>query len=250
MEKTNVKMVYQYDGSKFCGFQRQNGMKTVQGEIEKIIFRTFSQKINMISSGRTDKGVHAMEQVSNFVIDSKIPLEAIKRQINKCLRREVKVLSIEKADKKFNARFNAKSRTYLYIMRDEENITPFEANYVTGLRKSVDVERFQEIMNDFVGKYDFSSFMKKDKAYRNPVREIFYVKCYYDEKFGEKQVNVEICGNGFLKTMVRIMIGSALAVYFGNEEKDYIRKRLEKPNVDGKKILAASEGLYLYKVSY
>lgn len=92
--------------------------------------------------------------------------------------------------------------------------------------------------------------MKKDKAYRNPVREIFCVKCYYDEKFGEKQVNVEICGNGFLKTMVRIMIGSALAVYFGNEEKDYIRKRLEKPNVDGKKILAASEGLYLYKVSY
>ena len=63
-------------------------------------------------------------------------------------------------------------------------------------------------------------------------------------------MNVEICGNGFLKTMVRIMIGSALAVYFGNEEKDYIRKRLEKPNVDDKKILAASEGLYLYKVSY
>ena len=71
---------------------------------------------------------------------------------------------LEKADKKFNARFNAKSRTYLYIMRDEDNITPFEANYVTGLRRSVDVERFQEIMNDFVGKYDFSSFMKKDKA--------------------------------------------------------------------------------------
>lgn len=72
-------MIYQYDGSKFCGFQRQNAMKTVQGEIEKVIFRTFSQKINMISSGRTDKGVHAMEQVSNFVIDSKIPLEAIKK---------------------------------------------------------------------------------------------------------------------------------------------------------------------------
>ena len=250
MEKRNAKMIYQYDGSKFCGFQRQNAMKTVQGEIEKIIFRTFSQKINMISSGRTDKGVHAMEQVSNFVIDSKIPLEAIKKQINKCLKGEIKVLNLEEADKKFNARFDAKSRTYLYIMRAEEDITPFEANYVTGLRKSVDVEKFQEIMDDFVGKYDFSSFMKKDKAYRNPVREIFYIKCYYDKKFGKNQVNIEICGNGFLKTMVRIMIGSALAVYFGNEEKDYIRKKLENPNADCKKILAASEGLYLYKVSY
>ncbi|NWO18810.1 tRNA pseudouridine(38-40) synthase TruA [Leptotrichia sp. oral taxon 223] len=250
MEKRNVKMIYQYDGSKFCGFQRQNTMKTVQGEIEKVIFRTFSQKINMISSGRTDKGVHAMEQVSNFLIDKNIPLEAIKRQINKCLKGEVKVLGIEEADGKFNARFDAKSRTYLYIMRTEEDITPFEVNYVTGLRKNVDAEKFQEIMNDFVGKYDFSSFMKKDKAYRNPVREIFYIKCYYDEKFGEKQVNVEICGNGFLKTMVRIMIGSALAVYFGNEGKDCIRKKLANPNADGKKILAASEGLYLYKVNY
>ena len=250
MGKRNIKMIYQYDGSKFCGFQRQKKMKTVQGEIEKAIFKTFNQKINMISSGRTDKGVHAMEQVSNFVIDENIPIEAIKRQINKCLKGEVKVLEVKEAGKDFNARFDAKSRTYLYIMRNEEDITPFEANYVTGLRASVNVEKFQEIMNDFVGKYDFSSFMKKDKAYRNPVREIFYIKCHYDEKFEEKQVNVEICGNGFLKTMVRIMIGSALAVYFDNEEKDYIRKKLENPNADCKKILAASEGLYLYKVSY
>ena len=70
------------------------------------------------------------------------------------------------------------------------------------------------------------------------------------KKIGKKQLNVEICGNGFLKTMVRIMIGSALAVYFGNVEEDYIKRRLENPNADDKKILAASEGLYLYKVNY
>ena len=250
MEKTNVKMVYQYDGSKFCGFQRQKKMKTVQGEIERAIFKTFNQEINMISSGRTDKGVHAYEQVSNFFIDKNIPIEPIKRQLNKSLKGEIKILAINEVSDTFNARFDAKSRTYLYIMKLEDKITPFESSYVTPIAKSIEVEKFQKIMDEFIGIHNFSSFMKKDKAYRNPVREIFYVKCYYDEKFGEKQVNVEICGNGFLKTMVRIMIGSALAVYFGNEEKDYIRKRLEKPDVDGKKILAASEGLYLYKVSY
>ena len=250
MEKRNIKIIYQYDGSKFCGFQRQKGVKTVQGEIEKVIFRTFSQEINMISSGRTDKGVHAMEQVSNFSIDKNIPLEAIKKQINKCLKGEIKVLDIEEAEKEFNARFDAKKRTYLYIMRNEEDITPFEADYVTGLKEKINVEKFQKIMDDFVGKHDFSSFMKKDKAYRNPMREIFFIKCYYDEKFGDKQINVEICGNGFLKTMVRIMIGSALAVYFGNEKKNYIKERLENPDVEKKKILAASEGLYLYKVHY
>ena len=252
MKKRNVKIIYQYDGSKFSGFQRQkdNNIKTVQGEIEKVILKTFSQNINMISSGRTDKGVHAIEQVSNFLIDGNIPLEAIKRQINKSLKGEVKILNIIEANENFNARFDAKNRAYLYIMRTEEDITPFESNYITGLKEKVEVEKFQKIMDSFIGKHDFSSFMKKDKAYRNPVREIFYIKCYYDKKFGKNQVNIEICGNGFLKTMVRIMIGSALAVYFGKEKENYIIKRLKNPDADNKKILAPSEGLYLYKVNY
>ena len=252
MKKRNVKIIYQYDGSKFLGFQRQkhSNVKTVQGEIEKVILKAFSQKINMISSGRTDKGVHAIEQVSNFLIDDNIPLEAIKRQINKSLKGEIKILDITEVSEDFNARFDAKNRTYLYIMRAEEDITPFEANYVTGLYEKVDVEKFQKIMDSFIGKHDFSSFMKKDKAYRNCIREIFYIKCYYDEKFGKNQVNIKICGNGFLKTMVRIMIGSALAIYFGKEKEDYIERRLENPNADNKKILAPAEGLYLYKVNY
>ena len=252
MKKRNVKIIYQYDGSKFLGFQRQkdNNVKTVQGEIEKVILKAFSQKINMISSGRTDKGVHAMEQVSNFLIDGNIPLEAIKRQINKSLKGEIKILNITEANENFNARFDAKNRTYLYILRTEEDIPPFEANYITGLKKEVNVEKFQKIMDSFIGKHNFSSFMKKDKAYRNPVREIFYIKCFYDKKWGKNQVNIEICGNGFLKTMVRIMIGSALAIYFGKEKEDYIIKNLENPNADNKKILASSEGLYLYKVNY
>ena len=252
MKKRNVKIIYQYDGSKFSGFQRQkhNNIKTVQGEIEKVILKAFSQKINMISSGRTDKGVHAMEQVSNFLIDGNIPLEAIKRQINKSLKGEIKILNITEANENFNARFDAKNRTYLYILRTEEDIPPFEANYITGLKKEVNVEKFQKIMDSFIGKHNFSSFMKKDKAYRNPVREIFYIKCFYDKKWGKNQLNIEICGNGFLKTMVRIMIGSALAIYFGKEKEDYIIKNLENPNADNKKILASSEGLYLYKVNY
>ena len=250
IKKRNVKIIYQYDGSKFCGFQRQNGKKTVQGEIEKVIFKTFSQKINMISSGRTDKGVHAMEQVSNFFINENIPLEAIKRQLNKCLGNEIKILKIEEVNENFNARFDAKSRTYLYLMKLKDEVTPFESNYVTKIEKIIDINKFQKIMNDFVGKYDFSSFMKKDKAFRNPVREIYFVKCYFDEKNKNSQINIEICGNGFLKTMVRIMIGSALAVYFGKREKDYIKKKLKNPDENGQKILAASEGLYLYKVNY
>ena len=92
---------------------------------EKIIKNSFSQEINMISSGRTDKGVHAYEQVSNFFIDKNIPIEPIKRQLNKSLKGEIKILAINEVSDTFNARFDAKSRTYLYIMKLEDKITPF-----------------------------------------------------------------------------------------------------------------------------
>ena len=103
----NIKIVYQYDGSKYYGFQRQKNKDTVQGDIEKIVFSKFNEKINMTSSGRTDKGVHALGQVSNFLISKKIPLDAIKQQINKTLRGRVKILSIEEIHEDFNARFDA-----------------------------------------------------------------------------------------------------------------------------------------------
>ena len=247
-KEKNIKMVYQYDGSKFYGFQRQKNKKTVQGEIEKVILKNFSQKINMISSGRTDKGVHDLGQVSNFFIDEKIPLEAIKRQINKNLYGEIKILSVEEIEREFNSRFDAKSRTYLYIMKKEEEITPFESNYITGIKNDINIEQFQKIMEIFKGKYDFSSFMKKDKAIRNTMREIYNIKCEYEER--EKKIYVEICGSSFLKTMIRIMIGSAMAIYFGKEREDYIKMRLENPDADKPKILAPSEGLYLYRVDY
>lgn len=248
MEKKNIKIVYQYDGSKFFGFQKQNNVKTVQGEIEKILEKSFSQKVNMISSGRTDKGVHAFCQVSNFFVDKNIPLEAIKRQINKNLYGEVKILEICEVNENFNSRFEAKTRKYLYIMKKDENITPFEANYVTSIKNEIDIKKFEKIMQDFIGKYDFSSFAKKDKAIRNNVREIYSVKCTYDEY--NKKYFIEIEGGSFLKTMVRIMIGSAMAVYFGNEKENYIKNRLENPDENCKKILAPAEGLYLYDVLY
>lgn len=246
--KKNVKIVYQYDGSKFYGFQRQENKKTVQGEIEKVIQNSFNEKINLISSGRTDKGVHAIGQVSNFYISQNIPVEAIKKQINKNLGKEIKITNIEEVNKEFNARFDAKKRTYLYVIKKDEKISPFESNYVTSINKNIDVKKLEKIMKIYEGKHDFSSFMKKDKAQRNVVREIYNINCEYDENL--ERVNIKIVGSSFLKTMVRIMIGSALAVLFEKVDKEYIKNKLENPDENTKKILAPSEGLYLYEVQY
>ena len=233
----NIKIRYQYDGSKFAGFQRQKEGKTVQGEIENIISKNFSEKINMISSGRTDKGVHALGQVSNFFIRK-----------DKNLYGKIKILEIEEVENDFNARFDAVKRTYLYIMKKRDDITPFEADYISGIKNHVNAEILQDIMKVYIGSHDFSSFMKKDKAARNTVREIYNIKCFGDSVTGETKI--EISGSSFLKTMVRIMVGSALAVYFHERDRDYILKKLENPDADGRKILAAPEGLYLYKVDY
>ena len=248
MKKRNIKIIYQYEGSKFYGFQRQNSLKTVQGEIEKVIEKSFGEKINMISSGRTDKGVHAFGQVSNFFLRENIPLEAVKKQINKNLKKEIKILKIEEVSDTFNSRYNAKSRTYLYIMKCDKDIQVFESEYVTAIKNEIDINELEKIMKVYIGEHNFGSFMKKDKANKNTKREIYSVNCEFDKE--SKRYFIKICGNSFLKTMIRIMIGSALAVYFGEKEKNYINEKLKKPNKDGFKILAPSEGLYLYEVKY
>lgn len=248
VSRRNVKLIYQYDGSKFSGFQRQKAEKTVQGEIERLMEESFSQKISIISSGRTDKGVHAIEQVSNFIIDDNIPLESIKRQLNRKLGKEIKIFSVEETDMAFNARFDAKKRTYLYMMKREEDITPFESAYVTGVKENIDMCRMEKIMERYIGKHDFGSFMKKDKVHKNTIREIYWIKCGIDDS--RKNMYIKICGSSFLKSMVRIMVGSALAIYFGEKDENYIIDRLENPDSDGQKILAPSEGLYLFKVEY
>ena len=187
-------------------------------------------------------------QVSNFLIEKNIPVKAIKNQINKSLYGEVKVLEIKEVETDFNARFDAKKRVYVYVMKKKEEIAPFEADYIAGIKNRVDCVALEKIMKTYIGKHDFSSFMKKDKAFRNTEREIYDIKCLSDEDTGK--MKIEISGSSFLKTMVRIMIGSALAIYFEEKDKDYIIRKLENPDADGGKILAPAEGLYLYRVDY
>ena len=153
MKKRNIKIIYQYDGSKCYGFQRQNNFKTVQGEIEKVIEKSFGEKINMISSGRTDKGVHGKGQVSNFFLRENVPLEAIKKQINKNLKKDIKILEIEEVSYEFNSRYDAKKRTYMYIMKCENDLEVFETEYITAIKKDIDVVKLRKIMQKYVGKH-------------------------------------------------------------------------------------------------
>ncbi len=237
----DIKIKYSYDGSKFYGMQRQKDKITVQGEIEKVLLNVFNEKINLITSGRTDTNVHALAQVSNFTIKKEIPLYAIKEQINKTLYGKIKIDEISYCSN-FNSRYDAKYRTYVYHLKYEKDISPFEANYITAIKnENIDIDILNEKLKLFIGEHDFLLFSKKDKENKNTVRNIINA---YASKQNDTFI-ITITGNSFLRSMVRMIVASCIY-----EDKLEIENKLNLQKTKKfKKILSAS-GLYLKEVIY
>lgn len=240
----NIRIRYRFDGSMFYGFQRQPGKRTVQGEIEKLLDIVLREKVNMISAGRTDRGVHALEQVSNFLTSSPIPTEKLKYALNKGLPLDIEVFEVEDVDIEFNSRFMAKDRAYRYIISWIKN--PFESRYVTLIHEKMDKNRFIRILNPLIGVNDFNNFRLSDCGSKTSIREIYSITG--EEK--ENKLIIDIKGNSFLKSQIRIMMGTALDIYFGNQNEDCLRDMLKNPNKDFIKKVADPYGLYLSEVNY
>jgi tRNA pseudouridine38-40 synthase len=241
----NIKLIYQYDGSDFFGFQRQPDRRTVQGELEKGLYKIIKERVNLISSGRTDRGVHAVKQVSNFTTDSKIPVNRLVYALDNITPKDIKILKVEEADMEFHSRFSAKTRAYEFILTPERSV--FETRHLTEVKEKIDVDKLYDIMKVFLGRHNFDGFRMTDCGGNNPVREIFEIRCYEKENY---RIGIYIKGNAFLKTQIRIMVGSSLAVYFNERPKDYLLKKIENSNPKDEKIVIDGAGLYLYEVNY
>lgn len=241
----NIKLTYRYDGSLFYGFQRQPEKRTVQGEIEKLLNVVFKKEIDMISSGRTDRGVHALIQVSNFYVDSTIPIERLKYILNRGLPLDIELLDVEEVEEKFNSRFDAKNRGYRYIISWERN--PFRSKYETFINREIDIKRFYEILKPLIGIHDFNNFRLSDCGSKTSVREIYDIKI---EKLEEKRIAIDLLGSSFLKSQIRIIIGTALNIYFKELPENYIEEMLKNPNKKYLKKVAPPYGLYLSQVNY
>lgn len=241
----NIKITYRYDGSMFYGFQRQPEKRTVQGEIEKLLNVVLKTNIDMISSGRTDRGVHALIQVSNFHTDSTIPLEKLKYVLNRGLPLDIELLDIEEVEEEFNSRFDAKSRGYRYILSWERD--PFKSRYETYINREIDSKRFASVMEPLIGIHDFNNFRLSDCGSKTSVREIYSIDV---KKLDSSRIAIDILGSSFLKSQIRIIIGTALDVYFGVRDESYLREMLENPNKKFIRKVAEPNGLYLSKVNY
>lgn len=245
MIERNIRLIYQYDGSRYFGFQRQPNKITVQGEIEKILRMVTKEEINLISAGRTDRGVHAKCQVSNFYTFSKISVEKFYYLLNKMLEKDICILKVDEVEIDFNSRYNAKYREYEYIISQKKN--PFSARYTKYFPEKIDINKLEKIFQKFVGIKDFKNFRLNDCVSRVSIREIVSIKVDEDK---DDTIKITIRGSSFLKSQIRIMVGIALEVYKEKLPEDYIELLLTDFSREYRKILVEPEGLYLSKIDY
>ncbi len=202
----NIKLVLEYDGTNYHGWQTQPNLPTVQGTVEKALTQLTKTQIQIIGAGRTDTGVHAEGQVANFHTDSQIPIIAFQKGLNALLPRDIVVSSAIEVSADFHARFSATSRRYRYTILNRAYPSALLRHTAYFYPAAIDVKSADALCQSIVGKCDFSSFQKTGSDRLNPVCEIFEACCWKVDKY----VYFEIEADSFLRGMVRAIVGTIL----------------------------------------
>src|SRR3984885_868439 len=244
-----IKILLAYDGTDYHGWQVQPGLPTIQGVLEQAISEIEGRPVQVAGSGRTDAGVHAVGQVAAFSIQNPIPIDNLRRAVNRLLPRDIRVLQVEEAAVDFHPRFQAKRKTYEYRIFRGEICSPFERRYVCHHPYPLAIEAMIAVAHLLEGDHDFTAFAAsddRDELEMSKVRTIFCSRLAPD---GERLV-YRVTGSGFLKHMVRNIVGVLLEVGKGNLTNEDIEARLT-PNCGipaGPSVVAS--GLFLVSVEY
>ena len=242
----NYKLIVQYDGSNYAGWQIQQNALTVQQKIVEAIEVIIKERVNLIGSGRTDTGVHALGQAANFRIEHELDLYKFKYSLNSILPNDISILKMEKVDEKFHARFDAKSRSYFYII--SHNKSPFYykyAYYFPAITK-IDFSNLNQISKTLLGEHDFTSFSRKNV-------EIDDKSCSISEirwRKGKEISTFYITANRFMHGMVRTIIGTLLYSAENKLDENYLLKVFEKKDREAAEESVPAKGLFLFKVRY
>ena len=240
-----VKCSVSYDGSKFHGFQVQNKLRTVQGEIQKALKNICKEEIIIHGSGRTDAKVHGTKQVFHFDTTREMPEAQWKRAINHFLPNDIYILDSYFVDENFHSRYSAIKKEYHYLLSTNE-YSPFETNYIFQYGRPLDLELMREAAKIFIGEHDFASFCGNPKMKKSTVREIYSIDVSLKGSF----LNLTYHGSGFLQYMVRILSGTLLEVGQGKRTPESMYELLEERNRSLAGATAPAKGLCLLKVDY
>ncbi|MCB1025711.1 MAG: tRNA pseudouridine(38-40) synthase TruA [Acidobacteria bacterium] len=248
----NYKLTVQYDGTDFHGWQVQNNHRTVQGELERVLTLLEDSEVHVAGSGRTDAGVHAEGQVANVKLAREFKTQKLRAAINGNLRSDVRVIEVEEADDDFHARFSAKGKTYLYRVINSPVISPFWARYAHHDARPLDVAKMNEKSRYFLGEHDWTAFSNAKSDSENKVRTIydFSVESRWEERSRAAMIEFRISGNGFLRYMVRSIVGTMLEVGRGERDPDTIQAAIVSQDRSLAGITAPANGLTLLEVQY
>jgi tRNA pseudouridine38-40 synthase len=244
-----IKILVSYDGSGYHGWQVQPGLPTIQAALEQVISEVEGRPVQVAGSGRTDAGVHAVGQVAAFSIENPIPVDNLRRAMNRLLPRDIRVLQVEHAAIDFHPRFQARRKTYEYRIFRGEICSPFDRLYVCHHPFPLAIEEMIALAPLLEGEHDFRAFAAsddRDELELSKVRTIFCSRLALD---GERLI-YRVTGSGFLKHMVRNIVGVLLEAGKGNVDRAAFLARLEPGCEIPPGPTAPARGLFLMSVEY
>jgi len=232
-----------YDGSKFQGFQRLNNGKGVQNVLESVLSNINRRDVLVKGAGRTDAGVHALDQCIHFDLDVEIALDKLQYSMNRMLPNSISVESISIVDNSFHARHSVKTKTYVYkVFCGKKN--PFLYSYVYFFPFSLDLVLMKKACGLFLGMHNFHNFVSGERENYTSIIDSFNI--YKEDDF----IIFEVKGKSFYRYMVRNLVGSILDVGRGKASLDDISEALQNPLLEKRFSVAPSMGLYLMKIEY
>jgi tRNA pseudouridine38-40 synthase len=242
----NISLVLAYDGTSYHGWQWQPGVVTVEQKVREALQKILDHETKIYAGARTDSGVHAMDQVVNFVTEKGIAPQNLSRGLNSLLPPDIRVMEARDVDEGFHARYSARSKTYVYCILNELPVSPFLIRYVLHWPYSLDIAAMKEAANTIMGVHDFSAFKKKDEFYRNPVREV--KRARVTKRSGMIYVIIE--ATGFLRYMVRIISGTLILTGQGKISPDHFKDVLASKERERAGPTLPPRGLFLKKITY
>jgi|ERR1051326_194715 tRNA pseudouridine38-40 synthase len=248
----NFKLLLQYDGTDFHGWQIQEGLRTVQGELTEVLSLLEGHAVVVHGSGRTDAGVHAEGQVASVELKRDITSQKLRNAVNGNLPADVRVLFAEKAPADFHARYSAHSKTYCYRIVHGPVISPFWSRYALQEARALDLERMRECARLFIGEHDWTAFSAAQSDAESRRRSV--LDCDIEDRWSARGrchlIEISVSANGFLRYMVRSIAGTLLAAGRGELDEHTIKRAIDEGDRDLVGATAPAHGLTLRGVQY
>jgi tRNA pseudouridine38-40 synthase len=243
----NFKITIEYDGTGYHGWQRQKNDRTIQEEIEKAILTVTGQQVSLTGSGRTDAGVHACAQVANFICETHLGAQAISGGLNSLTDDDIVIAECKEIEESFHARYDVKSKAYVYKILNRPNPAAVGRQYAWHIRQELNRENMRAAITHLIGSHDFKAFEGAGSPRSHTIRNVFKADLIEEQ---EDRMAFEIEADGFLRFMVRNIVGTLVDVGLGKISPDEFRHILKSRDRSLAAATAPAHGLFLKNVVY